>query len=84
MWLLRLVPTSLIATLHEPISGEMVEITGTVHCATPLRSEYTSHPCVSYRSVTERVVQRHNRREKGGRLVGIIAPKRAAYRFPWR
>ncbi|MBO9350876.1 MAG: hypothetical protein J7449_05300, partial [Thermomicrobium sp.] len=71
--LLRLVATCPIAELHERIPGEMVEITGTVHCATPLRSEYTGQPCVYYRTVTERVVERQGRSKKGGRLSEVVA-----------
>ncbi len=55
------VATSSVADLPKLLSGEMVEVKGTVRCDSPLTSEYANKPCVWYSSS---VVREYEKRER--------------------
>jgi hypothetical protein len=71
--LIELVPRCTVAELAERVPGEMVEISGTVMCASPLTAELSGQPCVYYRSVTERVYEAHTSKGSSSRRSEVVA-----------
>ena len=59
--LMQAVATSSVADLPNLMPGEMVELKGTIRCASPLTAEYAQKPCVWYSS---QVTREYEHREK--------------------
>jgi len=71
--LVELVPRCTVAELTERVPGEMVEVNGTVQCASPLTGEISGQPCVYYRSVTERVYEASTSNRSRSRRSEVIS-----------
>jgi hypothetical protein len=59
--LMHSVATSAAADMAKLLPGEMVELKGTIRCASPLTAEYAEKPCVWYSS---QVTREYEHREK--------------------
>jgi len=63
--LIRSVATTVAADLAKLLPGEMVELKGTIRCASPLTAEYAEKPCVWYSTQVTREYE-HRQKDSDG------------------
>ncbi len=71
MRLMAATETSAVRDVPGKAPGTLVEVKGALRCEAPLTSEFTGKPCVWYRALTEREIERSGTDANGNREVTI-------------